>query len=65
VALSVTEPHDGDRFPGWSVVAAAFVVLSVSAGLGFYGLAVYLNAFSRERGWDVSSVSLATTVFFL
>lgn len=61
----MTDSHDGDRFPGWSVVAAAFVVLSVSAGLGFYGLAVYLNAFSRERGWDVSSVSLATTVFFL
>lgn len=56
--------HHG-RFPGWSVVAAAFVLLSISAGLGFYGLAVYLNAFSRERGWDVASVSLATTVFFL
>ena len=53
------------RFPGWSVVAAAFVVLMVSAGLGFYGLAVYLNAFSRERGWNVAYVSLATTVFFL
>lgn len=40
-------------------------MLSTSAGLGFYGLAVYLNAFSRERGWEVASVSLATTVFFL
>ena len=26
---------------------------------------MYLNAFSRERGWDVASVSLATTLFFL
>jgi MFS family permease len=33
--------------------------------LGFYGLAVYLNTFSRELDWQVSSVSLATTVFFL
>lgn len=54
-----------DTFPGWRVVTGCFVVLSISAGLGFYGLAVYLNAFSRERGWDVASISLATTVFFL
>jgi MFS family permease len=54
-----------EHFPGWRVVAGCFIVLTVSSGLGFYGLAVYLNAFSRERGWDVASVSLATTVFFL
>jgi MFS family permease len=54
-----------DRFPGNRVIAGCFIVLTVSSGLGFYGLAVYLNAFSRERGWDVASVSLATTLFFL
>lgn len=54
-----------DRFPGWRVVTGCFIVLTTSSGLGFYGLAVYLNAFSRERGWAVASVSLATTVFFL
>lgn len=54
-----------DRFPGWRVVTGSFIVLMTSAGFGFYGLAVYLNAFSREREWDVASVSLATTVFFL
>jgi MFS family permease len=53
-----------DRFPGWRVVTGCFIVLTTSSGLGFYGLAVYLNAFSRERGWDVASVSLATTLFF-
>ncbi len=53
------------NFPGWRVVAACFVLLATTAGLGFYGLAVYLNTFSRELNWDVSSVSLATTVFFL
>ena len=56
---------DAAPFPGWKVVAACFVLLTTSAGLGFYGLAVYLNTFSRELGWQVSSVSLATTVFFL
>ncbi len=51
-------------FPGWRVVTGCFIVLTTSSGLGFYGLAVYLNAFSKERGWDVSAISLATTWFF-
>ena len=53
-----------DRFLGWRVVTGCFIVLTTSSGLGFYGLAVYLNALSNERGWDVSSISLATTWFF-
>jgi MFS family permease len=53
------------KFPGWWVVSACFILLSFSSGLGFYGLAVYLQAFSRELGWSVSSISLATTFFFL
>ncbi len=53
-----------DTFPGWRVVTGCFIVLTTSSGLGFYGLAVYLNALSNERGWDVSSISLATTWFF-
>ena len=53
------------KFPGWWVVGACFILLSFSSGLGFYGLAVYLQAFSRELGWSVSSISLATTFFFL
>jgi MFS family permease len=53
------------RFPGWWVVAGCFTVLTVSSGLGFYGLAVYLNAFSKERDWPLSTISLATTVFFV
>ena len=53
-----------DRFPGWRVVTGCFIVLTTSSGLGFYGLAVYLNALTNERGWDVASISLATTWFF-
>lgn len=53
-----------DRFPGWRVVGASFVCLSVTAGLGFYGLAVYLTVLSRERGWSVGSISAAGTLFF-
>lgn len=53
-----------DRFPGWRVVTGCFVALTTGSGLGFYGLAVYLNALSNERGWEVSAISLATTWFF-
>ncbi len=61
---SAASRHEGS-FPGWRVVAGCFVVLTVSSGLGFYGLAVYLNAFSNEQGWPLGSISLATTVFFV
>ncbi len=52
-------------FPGWWVVAGCFVVLLVSSALGFYGMSVYLNAFSKQFGWDISGLSVATTLFFL
>ena len=53
-----------ERFPGWRVVGASFVSLAVTAGLGFYGLAVYLTVLSREHGWSVGSISAAGTLFF-
>jgi len=56
---------DAGHFPGTRVVAGCFIILATSSGLSFYGLAVYLNAFSKERGWSLASISLATTVFFV
>jgi len=66
VATVVERPavHAG-RFPGRRVVAGCFIILATGSGLSFYGLAVYLNAFSREQGWSLASISLATTVFFV
>ncbi|MEY3363469.1 MAG: hypothetical protein RLZZ538_1013, partial [Actinomycetota bacterium] len=54
-----------ERFPGRWVLTASFLLLSFSSGVGFYGLSVYLQAFSRELGWSVASISSATTFFFL
>lgn len=62
-AASTLEPPV--RFPGWWVVTGCFIVLTTSSGLGFYGLAVYLNAFSNEKGWPLKTISLATTIFFV
>jgi MFS family permease len=62
---SLFAPAGSGTFPGGRVVAGCFIVLAVSSGLGFYGLAVYLNAFSRERGWPLGSISLATSIYFV
>ena len=52
-------------FPGWWVVAAVFLILSAASGLIFYGLAVYLDALTDEQPFSTTSVSLATSVFFI
>jgi MFS family permease len=65
VTTAVEAAPRTDRFPGGRVVAGCFVVLMVSSGLGFYGLAVYLTAFSNELGWPVAEISLATTLYFV
>jgi MFS family permease len=63
--MTAATPALPGRFPGWWVVAGCFIVLTTSSGLGFYGLAVYLNAYSNEKGWPLSTISLATTLFFV
>ncbi len=65
MTTAVEPARRADRFPGTRVVSGCFIILAVSSGLGFYGLAVYLNAFRNERGWPVASISLATTVYFI
>ena len=62
---SSTTPAQHGVFRGWWVVAGVFVMLLVTAGIGFYGLAVYLRALTVEQGFSVGAVSGATAVFFL
>jgi MFS family permease len=52
-------------FPGWRVIWGVSLVMFTSAGLGFYGLTVYLEAITDALGFSVGSVSLATSVFFV
>lgn len=54
----------GRVFYGWWVVAGALVVLTTSAGLGFYGIPVYLRALVTERGFSLGDASAATALFF-
>jgi MFS family permease len=52
-------------FYGWIVAGAISLVSFVVVGVGFYGLAVFLDALCTERGWSRSEVSFATTLYFM
>ena len=60
-----TPPAGSGVFRGWWVVVGVFVMLTIAAGIGFYGLSVYLRALTVEQGFSVGAVSGATAVFFL
>lgn len=61
----MTEPSQRRIFEGWYVVGSVFVLLMVNAGLGFYGLSVFLEAIIDEQGFDNAHVSFATSIFFV
>lgn len=48
----------------WVIVAAVFVILGITSGLGFYNASIILSAATQELGVSVGSVSGATAVFF-
>ncbi|ABS64708.1 major facilitator superfamily MFS_1 [Parvibaculum lavamentivorans DS-1] len=52
-------------FYGWYVVGAVLVIMTVTAGLGFYNLSVYLKAFVVQGGFSVAATSGATACFFI
>jgi MFS family permease len=53
------------RFSGWRVVLVCFVMATFAWALGFYGQGVYLAELQRTRGWPASTISTATTFFYL
>ncbi len=55
----------GRIYYGWFIVAGLFLVLTVSSGLGFYNLSVYMNVLAAETGFSVSSLSVAVSLFFI
>lgn len=56
--------RQGGLFYGWVVVGGVFVILTFTAGLGFYNASVILSQAVDELGVSTGSVSLATGVFF-
>jgi len=51
-------------FYGWKIVAALFVMLSFSSGLGFYAHTIYLQALSQQAGFSITLASGAVSLFF-
>jgi MFS family permease len=74
--MSLTENHFGCilrpllfgltlfMYYGWKIVAALFIVLCFSSGLGFYIHAVMLQALVSEKGFSVTEISAAVSIFF-
>tara|TARA_X000000950_G_scaffold218514_1_gene263014 strand:- start:10881 stop:12152 length:1272 start_codon:yes stop_codon:yes gene_type:complete len=56
---------DGSSGYRWIVVAAVLVMQTLSSGLGFYNMSVYINRFAFEAGVPVSSISFAVSLFFI
>jgi MFS family permease len=53
------------RTKAWLVAAALLAILTVSSGLGFYNLSVYMKLLAAERDFPLTAVSLAVGMFFL
>ena len=56
---------NGKLFYGWIIVGAVFVQLMFAAGLTFYGLPLFLNTLTKQRGFSVFEVSVATSTFWV
>ena len=46
------------------MVAGSAVIMFVTVGVGYYGLAVFLSPLQEENGWSNAVVSGATGWFF-
>ena len=52
-------------FYGWFIAVGLACLSSVVVGIGFYGVAVFLDALTTERGFPRAQVSFATTLYFI
>src|SRR5687767_13442406 len=50
---------------GWPAILACFAMAIFGWGFGFYGQAIYLADLHVSRGWAVSELSLALTIYFV
>ena len=63
-AASAPSAEPSGIFYGWFIVAALFVSLMFSSGIGFYNASVILGVAVDELDTSVTAVSGATAVFF-
>jgi MFS family permease len=51
-------------FYGWYLAVACALLLFVTVGVGYYGLAVFLRPLQEAHGWSNAAVSGATGLYF-
>lgn len=54
-----------ERFYGWRVVHAAFVLGVFGWGIGFFGPPIFLSVIHESRGWSLAMISAAVSLHFL
>ena len=59
-----SQPSSTQRY-GWVIVGVLLMIQTVSSGLGFYNMSVYINRLSAELAVPVSDVSFAVSLFFV
>jgi MFS family permease len=64
MAGSVAATRSDTIFYGWYIVGASAVVIFTSAGIGFYGLPVFLDPLNELKGFSKPTISLAMTLYF-
>ncbi len=52
-------------FYGWWLAAACMIIMFVTVGVSYYGLALFVGPLREEHGWSNSIVLGATGTFFL
>ena len=58
------QPSGTQRY-GWVIVGVLLLIQTVSSGLGFYNMSVYINRLSAELAVPVSDISFAVSLFFV
>jgi len=60
----VQSPSHPSRY-GWVIVAAMFLTQTISSGLGFYNMSIYMVEFSKSLQVSLAQASFAVTLFFM
>jgi MFS family permease len=65
VAASRTDAPTEEFRHGWPVVLACFFTATFAWGFGFFGQSVYVAVLHDTRGWPLSQITGATTLYYL
>ena len=53
------------RHYGWVIVVVMMLVQTVSSGLGFYNMSVYINRLAVQLSVPLADISFAVSLFFV